>query len=116
VQVPNHDGKLYAGMYGQVKFLLVDQNAPIVVPANAFLFRKEGPQVATIENTDRIHWQNIRVGRDFGDRIEVIDGLKENSKVVMNPTDDLREGIQVEVKSTEESKPGNIVAQSTSTR
>jgi multidrug efflux pump subunit AcrA (membrane-fusion protein) len=24
VQVPNHDGKLYAGMYGQVKFLLVD--------------------------------------------------------------------------------------------
>ena len=36
VQVPNHDGKLYAGMYGQVKFLLVDQNAPIVVPANAF--------------------------------------------------------------------------------
>jgi len=116
VQVPNHDGKLYAGMYGQVKFLLVDQNAPIVVPANAFLFRKEGPQVATIENTDRIHWQNIRVGRDFGDRIEVIDGLKENSKVVMNPTDDLREGIQVEVKSTEESKPGNTVAQSTSTR
>ena len=116
VQVPNHDGKLYAGMYGQVKFLLVDQNAPIVVPANAFLFRKEGPQVATIENTDRIHWQNIRVGRDFGDRIEVIDGLKENSNVVMNPTDDLREGIQVEVKSTEESKPGNTVAQSTSTR
>jgi hypothetical protein len=72
--------------------------------------------VATIENKDRIHWQNIRVGRDFGDRIEVIDGLKENSKVVMNPTDDLREGIQVEVKSTEESKPGNTVAQSTSTR
>ena len=116
VQTPNHDGKLYAGMYGQVKFLLVDQNPPIVVPANAFLFRKEGPQVATIENKDRIHWQNIRVGRDFGDRIEVIDGLKENSKVVMNPTDDLREGIQVEVKSTEESKPGNTVAQSTSTR
>src|SRR6266700_2005396 len=116
VQVPNHENKLYAGMYGQVKFLLVDQNAPIVVPANAFLFRKEGPQVATIENKDRIHWQNIRVGRDFGDRIEVIDGLKENSKVVMNPTDDLREGIQVEVKSTEEAKPGNTVAQSTSTR
>jgi RND family efflux transporter MFP subunit len=116
VQVPNHDGKLYAGMYGQVKFLLVDQNAPVVVPANAFLFRKEGPQVATIENKDRIHWQNIRVGRDFGDRIEIIDGLKENSKVVMNPTDDLREGIQVEVKSTEESKPQSTVAQSASTR
>jgi RND family efflux transporter MFP subunit len=116
VQVPNGDGKLYAGMYGQVKFLLTDGNAPIVVPANAFVFRKEGSQVATIENKDRIHWQNIHVGRDFGDRIEVLDGLKENTKVVMNPTDDLREGIQVEVKSTEESKPGSTVAQSSSTR
>lgn len=116
VQVPNGDEKLYAGMYGQVKFLLTDENAPIVVPANAFVFRKEGAQVATIENADRIHWQKIRVGRDFGDRIEVLDGLKENTKVVMNPTDDLREGIQVAVKATDESKSENTIAQSNSTR
>src|SRR5437762_1002562 len=92
VQVPNNEGKLFAGMYGQVKFLLADENAPIVVPANTFLFRTEGPQVATIVNEKHIHWQSIRVGRDFGDRLEVLDGLKENTKVVMNPTDDLREG------------------------
>ena len=116
VQVPNHEGRLYAGMYGQVKFFLADENAPIVVPANAFLFRTEGPQVATIGNGDRIHWQNIHVGRDFGDRIEVLDGLKENTKVVMNPTDDLREGTQVEVKPTGESKPASSVAQSASTK
>jgi RND family efflux transporter MFP subunit len=116
VQVPNGDEKLYAGMYGQVKFLLTDENAPIVVPANAFVFRKEGAQVATIENADRIHWQKIRVGRDFGDRIEVLDGLKENTKVVMNPTDGLREGIQVAVKATDESKSENTIAQSNSTR
>ncbi len=72
--------------------------------------------MATIENADRIHWQNIHVGRDFGDRIEVLDGLKENTKVVMNPTDDLREGIQVAVKSTDESKPESTVAQSSATR
>jgi len=116
VQVPNGDEKLYAGMYGQVKFLLTDENAPIVVPANAFVFRKEGAQVATIENADRIHWQKIRVGRDFGDRIEVLDGLKESTKVVMNPTDDLREGIQVAVKATDESKSESTIAQSNSTR
>jgi len=116
VQVPNHEGRLYAGMYGQVKFFLADENAPIVVPANAFLFRTEGPQVATIGKGDRIHWQNIHVGRDFGDRIEVLDGLKENTKVVMNPTDDLREGTQVEVKPTGESKPASSVAQSASTK
>jgi hypothetical protein len=34
----------------------------------------------------------------------VLDGLAENTKVVMNPTDDLAEGIQVQVKPTEKPK------------
>ena len=48
VQVPNHDDKLYAGMYGEVKFLLPETNAPLLVPADAFLFRSQGPQVVTV--------------------------------------------------------------------
>src|SRR6266480_1111540 len=114
VQVPNNDGTLYAGMYGQVKFLLPDDNAPIVVPANTFVFRSQGPQVVTITNDNRIHWQNIHVGRDFGTQIEVLDGLTENTKVVVNPTDDLREGLQVQLKP--KPKPGSTVAQSSSTQ
>ena len=104
VQVPNHDGTLYAGMYGQVKFLLPEGNAPIVVPANAFVFRSQGPQVVTVTNENRIHWQQIHVGRDFGTQLEVLDGLAENTKVVMNPNDDLVEGVQVQVKSAEKPK------------
>src|SRR5437763_14459030 len=109
VQVPNHEGKLYAGMYGEVKFILADENAPIVVPANVFLFRTEGPQIATITKDNRIHWQKIHVGRDFGTQLEVLDGLAENTKAVMNPNDDLVEGIQVQVKPAE--KPKAAVAE-----
>src|SRR6266576_4839846 len=116
VQVPNQEGKLYAGMYGQVKFVLPDANAPIVVPADAFVFRAQGPQVVTVTNDNRVHWQNIQVGRDFGTRLEVLDGLTENTKVVVNPTDDLREGLQVEVKLPEQPKPGGSIAQSSSGR
>jgi RND family efflux transporter MFP subunit len=116
VQVPNQQGKLYAGMYGQVKFLLPDDNAPIVVPADAFVFRAQGPQVVTVTNDDHIHWQKISVGRDFGTQLEVLDGLKENTEVVMNPTDDLREGIKVQVKGAEKPKPEGSVAQSGSNR
>src|SRR5260370_26914094 len=101
VQVPNQQGKLYPGMYGQGKFLLLDDNAPIAVPADAFVFRAQGPQVVTVTNDNRIHWQKIRVGRDFATQLEVLDGLAENTKVVMNPTDDLTEGGQVQVKPTE---------------
>jgi len=116
VQVPNQEGKLYAGMYGQVKFLLPDDNAPIVVPADAFVFRAQGPQVVTVTNDNRIHWQKISVGRDFGTQLEVLNGLKENAEVVMNPTDDLREGIEVQVKGAEKPKPEGSVAQSGSSR
>ena len=101
VQVPNHDGILLAGMYGEVKFLLPETNAPLVIPSNAFVFRTEGPQVAVVTDQRRIHWQAVRIGRDFGTQMEVLDGLKENSNVVMNPTDDLREGLEVQVKAPE---------------
>src|SRR5438552_6072724 len=87
VQVPNDDGTLYAGMYGQVKFLLPADNAPIVVPANAFVFRAQGPQVVTVTGDHRIHWQKISVGRDFGTQIEVLDGLRseEHTSELQSP-------------------------------
>ena len=85
-------------MYAQVKFSLPEENAPIVIPDNAVMFRTDGPQVAIVTEENKIHWQNIRIGRDFGTKMEVLEGLKENTKAVMNPTDDLREGVEVTVK------------------
>jgi RND family efflux transporter MFP subunit len=98
VQIPNHDGALFAGMYAQVKFILVDKSSPIIIPADVFVFRPEGPQVAMVTKENKIHWQKIEVGRDFGTYMEVLKGLDENAQVVMNPTDDLTEGLVVEPK------------------
>jgi RND family efflux transporter MFP subunit len=110
VQVPNHEGKLYAGMYGQVEFLLPDDNGPIVVPADTFVFRSQGPQVVTVTNDNRIHWQKISVGRDFGTQLEVLDGVAENTKVVINPNDDLVEGVQVQVKPADKPNANPVAA------
>jgi hypothetical protein len=63
---------------------------------------------------NHIHWQTIHVWRDFGTQLEVPDGLAENTKVVMNPTDDLAEGIQVQVKPAEKPKPQASATQSSS--
>jgi len=98
VEIPNHDGALFAGMYAQVKFTLTNSEAPISIPANAFVFRSDGAQVAVVTNENKIHWQQISVGRDFGTRMEALKGLEENARVVVNPTDDLTEGLAVDVK------------------
>ena len=110
VQVPNHDGRLFAGMYGEVKFLLPNDNAPILVPADALLFRSDGSQVVTVTDDNRIHLQKISVGRDFGTQLEVLDGLAENTRVVMNPNDDLIENLQVQVKAPEKPKVDPVAA------
>lgn len=104
VQVPNGEGKLYAGMYAQVKFFIPEENAPLIIPANAFVLRPEGSQVATLTPEKKIHWQTVKIGRDFGTKMEVIDGLKEGTTVVMNPSDDLRENLEVEIKPPKKEK------------
>ena len=80
LQIPNDDGALYAGMYAYVKFTLSDGNGPIIIPANAFVFKTEGSQVATLTKDDRIHWQKIQVGRDFGTEMEVLSGLEDGAR------------------------------------
>lgn len=104
VQVPNHEGKLFAGMYAQVRFSLPEKDAPIIAPANAVMFRTDGPQVATVSPDNKIHWQTIKIGRDFGTKMEVLQGLTDGAKAVMNPTDDLQDGLKVEVKPAKEKK------------
>ncbi|HWB59730.1 MAG TPA: efflux RND transporter periplasmic adaptor subunit [Chthoniobacteraceae bacterium] len=105
VDIPNPDGTLYAGMYAQVKFVLEEKAPPIVVPANVFRFRAGGPQVAIIKDGNKIHWQDVKVGRDFGTKIELVSGIDEQMQVVNNPTDDLVEGLAVQVKQAQVKPP-----------
>ena len=111
LEIPNNDGALFPGMYAQIKFTLQEASAPIIIPENAFIFRSEGTQVAIAGEHNRIHWQTIQVGRDFGTQIEVLSGLEPNDLVVTNPTDDLLEGLEAVVKpehdasSTNQAKP-----------
>jgi RND family efflux transporter MFP subunit len=99
LQIPNKDGVLFAGMYGEIQFSLVESSdAPIIVPANAYIFRTAGPQVVIVRPDNTIHWQTIQVGRDYGTDLEVLAGLKDGDNVVVNPTDDLQEGMQVKTQ------------------
>jgi len=98
MQIANNDGALFVGMYVQLKFTLRNPSSPIVIPANAFVFGADGSRVATLTKDNRVHWQKIVVGRDFGDEMEVLSGLQDNDAVILNPVDDLTEGLMVTSK------------------
>jgi RND family efflux transporter MFP subunit len=96
VHVPNPDGALLPGMYARVDLSQARLNAPLRIPSDALISRGEGTEVAVVREDRTVHLQKIEVGRDYGDRLDVIGGLTEGQTIIVNPGDVVREGIQVE--------------------
>jgi RND family efflux transporter MFP subunit len=84
VQIPNPKSVLLPGMYVQVKFEITATTPTLVIPANTLVIRTDGPQVAVVQANHRIHYQKIELGRD-------------RTQLVVNPSDDVREGVSVRV-------------------
>jgi RND family efflux transporter MFP subunit len=95
VEVANPGGVLLPNMFAQVRLFKVGAAATAMIPGDALIVRPNGTQVAVVTAGDRIHFQPIDVGRDFGQVTEVRTGLTGDEVVVVNATDDVREGAQV---------------------
>jgi multidrug efflux pump subunit AcrA (membrane-fusion protein) len=106
VDVDNADGKLFPGGYAQVHFDIVTAHPPLVIPGNSLIFRAQGPQVGIVDDSGAVHLQNIKIGRDMGTKLEIVDGLKEDDQVIVNPSDSLADGQKVRIDtSNQEQKP-----------
>ena len=94
VDVDNADGKLLPGAYAFVHFTLQRRAYSVVIPANTLLFRSEGLRVAVVRN-GAAELAPITIGRDYGDRVEVLTGLDTADEVILNPSDSLVSGMAV---------------------
>lgn len=97
VQLPNRDGALLPGAYVQVS-LPVEANASApTIPTAALLFRPEGLRVAAVGDGGKVTLMAVKLGRNFGPAVEILDGLQGTEKLVLNPSDALAEGDVVAV-------------------
>ena len=97
VDVPNKDGKLLPGSFGQVHFATGTSVPRITIPVNAMLFRAEGPRVAIVGPDGKVQMRPISIGRDFGATLEILGGVDLTDQIIINPSDSLEEGQQVHV-------------------
>ncbi len=97
VDVPNKDGRLLPGSFGQVHFATGTSVPRITIPVNTMLFRAEGAQVAVVDKDGKVHLRSINIGRDFGATLEILSGLDVSDRIVINPSDSLEDGQQVRV-------------------
>jgi len=99
VDVPNPTYLLRPGAYAQVHFKLKARAANLLLPVTALIFRAEGLRVGIVKDGDRAALVPISVGRDYGEKIEVVSGLSPDDTVIATPPDSLVDGEVVRVVS-----------------
>ncbi len=108
VQVSNPKRVLLPGMFVQVRLLLNRHDPPLLIPGPSVIATSQGLRVAVLQNlapneprhqskpypeeAKRIHLTGIQVGRDYGQEIEVVNGLQGWEHIVLNPGDEIAEG------------------------
>jgi RND family efflux transporter MFP subunit len=105
VDVPNKDGRLYPGSFGEVHFKVGSDVNKVTVPVNTMLFRAEGPRLAVIGSDEKVQLRPINIGRDYGATLEILGGVSPGDQVVVNPADSLEDGQQVNVAQPAPDQP-----------
>jgi RND family efflux transporter MFP subunit len=89
IRVPNPDEALIAGAYVQVNLPIKQDGEALIIPINVLLFRPDGPRVATVDSAGRVRLTPVKLGTDFGSSVAVLQGLKEDDRLILNPADSL---------------------------
>ena len=134
VQVDNPTGVLLPGMYALLQFIAQWADPPFLVPGAALVTRANGTMLAVLEpltgedaalaqmggrtsaelaGLRRIHFVAVKPGRDYGTVLEILQGLRGDEEVVVDPGDAVKEGALVQTlasdtaRQTQNTKPGN---------
>ena len=106
IDVDNAKGELLPGSYAEVHIKLPSAAATLKLPVDALIFKSDGLQVATVDAANRVALVTVTAGRDFGDTVEIVAGLRGDERVVANPPDSLAPGQVVRVVAPAERRAG----------
>jgi RND family efflux transporter MFP subunit len=94
VDVDNPTGQLLPGAYVFVHLKLPNETRSVTIPSNTLIFRKEGLQVGLVRN-GKAELVPVKVGRDYGNTVEIVSGLQPTDAIIVDPSDSLVAGLPV---------------------
>jgi RND family efflux transporter MFP subunit len=109
ISLPNSAGTLLPGAFVQVALPLLASRG-FSIPNNALVIRGDGVKVAVVNAQNRVHMKPVQLGRNYGENVEVSDGLANGDRLVLNPPDSLSEGDEVSYPAAEDAKAAPSVA------
>jgi len=99
LQVENAKNEILPGSYATVRVPEVALGKLVTLPDNTLIFRGKSVQVGIVDAKGVVQLRDIKVGRDFGVQSEILSGVSESDKVIVNPSDSLTSGTVVHISS-----------------
>lgn len=98
--VPNDNKSgLYSGLYIKTNINIQNKQKIMTInPTCLTTLTTPDQYVIEVRPDSTIHYIKVKQGRDLGDKIEILEGLNGNEKLITNITDDLKEGQKVKFK------------------
>ena len=94
--VANADGRLKPGLFCRVTLFTGPPRDTVVVPITALLYDNSTTKLFVVEG-DRAKERKVRIGRKYGEFMEIIEGTKAKETVVIVGQNNLMEGVLVNV-------------------
>jgi membrane fusion protein (multidrug efflux system) len=100
LQVDNSKNEILPGSYATVRVPEVALGKLVTLPDNTLIFRGKSVQVGVVDAKGVVQLRDVKVGRDFGVQSEILSGVSESDKVIVNPSDSLTTGTTVRLAAT----------------
>src|SRR6266480_668432 len=110
LHLDNPNNQIQPGSYAQVRLTQGSLGQVVTLPNNTLLFRAQGLQVGVVKPDNSVELHDIKVGRDFGTTIEIVQGVTPSDKVILNPADSLVTGAVVRVAAAAAASPSPAMA------
>src|SRR6202167_816172 len=94
VDVDNRAGRLLPGAYTSVHLTLPTAVQSVTLPSDTLIFRTEGLRAAVVRN-GHAQLVALTIGRDYGEKVEILSGLEPSDEVISDPSDSLVSGTAV---------------------
>jgi RND family efflux transporter MFP subunit len=101
VLLPNRDNALLPGAFVQVSLPLA-ASGTYSIPTNALMIRGDGIRIAIVEGAGSVRLKPVRVGRNYGEAVEILEGVSGSEQIVLNPPDSMTDGDKVTVAAASE--------------
>ena len=108
LHLDNPNNEIQPGSYAQARLTSGSLGQIVTLPNNTLLFRAQGLQVGVVKPDNSVELRDIKVGRDFGTTIEIVQGVTPSDKVILNPADSLIIGDVVHIATTATPAPSPV--------